>query len=475
MFVRRLSVASKRIRMSNDTSEKNIVSSLYALIQAVQVYDVNNDAVIKTAQKLLDYLNEFFKQVAQIELVRYRDYLFINKQRLRFEILGYASLQTMHLLLKSLNIGSITLIPGVSRDELIGCAFLLKGDEESIWDHVSSEPFPHIHLEPQTSDEETDEGSGGDFLGFQEQKKRIKQTYLKSLGVVKNLMNSLWSNQSIDMRNYRRTVYSLAHSIAQDEQTLLALTSIKQFDEYTYMHSLNVGILAMIMGERIGLGKKNIVNLGTSGILHDIGKTKIPKELITKAGKLTAKEWEIVKRHASYGVIEILKTKGLDEMGLAAMIVAFQHHWNYDSTGYPLQEKTREHTFFARIVRICDAYDAMITARPYQPIPFLPHFAMRVIWAHKNIYFDPALVKVFIQLVGIYPTGSCLELNSGEIGLVIRQNRGHLDLPIVKIVSDKTHEKKDGKTIDLSRQRALEIIKPIYPQKYGINTAEYLM
>ena len=461
--------------MNSNTSEKNIVFFFYALIQAVQVYGVNNDAALKAAQKCLEHINALFQTISQIELVRYQDYLFINKQRLRFEISAYATLQAMHQRLKSLSIRSITLSPGVDRDELIGCAFLLRGDEESLWDQLSSEPFPHIHLELQSKDEEAEEKPGGDIVGIQQQKEHIKRTYFKSLTIIKNLMNSLWKHQAINIRSYRRIVYSLAHFVTRDESTLLALTSIKHFDEYTYMHSLNVGILTMSMGEKIGLNRQSIVKLGTSGILHDIGKIQVPKELIDKPEKLTAKEWETVRHHTDYGVIQILKTKGMDELALASMVVAFQHHWNYDSTGYPAQEKAMKHTLFARIVRICDAYDAMITARPYQSIPYLPHFALRVIWGHKDTYFDPILVKTFIQVVGIYPIGSCLELNSGEIGVVMRQNPGYLDLPIVKIVVDKNQKRNDGRMIDLSQERNVEIVKPIYPQKYNINIAEYLM
>ena len=461
--------------MNSNTSEKNIVFFFYALIQAVQVYGVNNDAALKTAQKCLEHINVLFQTISQIELVRYQDYLFINKQRLRFEISAYATLQAMHQRLKSLSIRSITLSPGVDRDELIRCAFLLRGDEESLWDQLSSEPFPHMHLELQSKDEEAEEKPGGDIVGFQQQKEHIKRTYFKSLTIIKNLMSSLWKHQSINIRSYRRIVYSLAHFITRDESTLLALTSIKHFDEYTYIHSLNVGILTMSMGERIGLNRQSVVKLGTSGILHDIGKIQIPKELIDKPEKLTEKEWETVRHHTDYGVIQILKTKGIDELALASMVVAFQHHWNYDSTGYPAQEKAMKHTLFARIVRICDAYDAMITARPYQSIPYLPHFALRVIWGYKDTYFDPILVKTFIQVVGIYPIGSCLELNSGEIGVVMRQNPGYLDLPIVKIVVDKNQKRNDGRMIDLSYERNVEIVKPIYPQKYNINIAEYLM
>jgi HD-GYP domain-containing protein (c-di-GMP phosphodiesterase class II) len=160
---------------------------------------------------------------------------------------------------------------------------------------------------------------------------------------------------------------------------------------------------------------------------------------------------------------------------MVGMVVAYQHHWNYDGTGYPAREKDEKPTLFAKIVRICDAYDAMTSPRTYQPIPYLRHYALRVLWAHKHTWFDPILVKAFIQLLGIYPVGSCLELSSGEIGLVIRQNAGYLDLPLVKIVTNKQGENVDGATVDLSLEKGINIVRPIFPQQYGINPATYFV
>ena len=117
----------------------------------------------------------------------------------------------------------------------------------------------------------------------------------------------------------------------------------------------------------------------------------------------------------------------------------------------------------------------MTTSRAYQPVPYLPHFALRVIWSNQNRLFDPVLSKVFTQLLGIYPVGSCLELNTGEIGLVMRQNPSTIDLPIVKIIVDRNNNKIDGDTLDLGMETAIKIVRPTYPQIHGVNPAAYFL
>ena len=451
-------------------SGKDIVLLIYTLVKAIQVYDLNNDVVQNTAQKFVDDVNSLLTTMPTIELLRYRDYVFFDKQRLKFEIYSYASLQFIHDRLKKLQIKSLTFLPGISRDEIIRFASIFSEEREVFLQHVASEKFDHINLESETDEEEMPEE-----LDDEEQQRRenIKGTYLKALKVTKDVMNNVWSNQPVNVTGLRRIVYKLIDFLYEDELSVMALASIKNFDEYTYNHSLNVGVLSMALGHRIGLSKKTLVTLTNAAILHDIGKVGISAALINKSGKLTNEEWEIVKSHANHGVVEILKSKGLDEIGLASMIVSFQHHWNYDGTGYPAREESDEQTLLAKIVRICDAYDAMTTSRPYKPVPYLPHFALRILWSRRNSWFDPILLKVFIQTLGIYPVGTCLELSSGEIGLVIRQNPGSVDLPVVKIVVNKDGKKTSGRTIDLSGRTKRKIVKPTYPQEYGINPALY--
>jgi HD-GYP domain-containing protein (c-di-GMP phosphodiesterase class II) len=304
---------------------------------------------------------------------------------------------------------------------------------------------------------------------------RIKRSYFKALKVTRNLMQNLWTNQPVDLKSSRRIVYNLIDSLSQDEFGLLALSTIKNYDEYTFNHSLNVGILSLALGQRIGLSKKSLARLGTAGIFHDIGKVEIPKELIYKSGGLSDEEWKTLKYHSDYGVKEILKIRGLDDTGLISMVVAYQHHWNMNGTGYPERTGKEEPMLFSKIVRICDSYDAMTTPRIYQPIPYLPNIALRVLWKLRNTCFDLVLLKVFIQLLGLYPVGSCLKLSSGEAGLVVRQNPGYLGQPIVKVIIDKNDNKIDGPVIDFSIVQDIKIVKAIYPQTYGVNPASYFV
>ncbi len=454
--------------MSDHKAGKQFVILLYALTKSSWVYDPNNDVVLNIAYRLIDYLNNLLNEFHRIEVLRYRDYIFFNKTRLRFEIEGYASLQFIEEILKKLGIKSITFYPGLKVDEIIRFTSILKGERESFAKEYILGNYNSIRVEYVSEKEEAPE-----FLKDGEQ---IKKTYFKSLTTMRNLIHGLWTKQSVDTQKFRRIIYILIDTLAQDEFGLIALTTIKNFDEYTYNHSLNVGILSLAIGQRLDLEKRNLIKLGTAGLLHDIGKVRLSKELLYKEMPLTDEEWEILKLHSPYSVAEIIKTRGLDDIAINALISAFQHHWNLDGTGYPeVDGRENRPILFARIIRICDAYDAMTTSRPYQPLPYPPAIAIRVLWSKAGKLFDPVLVKVFTQLMGVYPVSSCLELNTGEVGLVLRQNPAQIYLPIIKIVRDKNKQRIDGPVIDLSLDKEVSIVRPVYPQQYGINPATYLL
>ncbi len=453
--------------MSIYSTGKNMISLFYALAKAAQVYDIRNDVVIGAAKKFGHILRTLLNIYPQIELVRYREYVFFNKQRLRFEIDGYASLQFVHDKMKRLRLRSIIFLPGINEEELILLCLALTKKRDEFPSEFNARRLAYVTVEYADTEE-----SAPDFL---EDGQRVKRTYFKALKVTKNLMNNLWKNQAVDVKSSKRVVYGLVNALSQDEFGLLALTAIKNFDEYTYNHSLNVGILALAVGQRIGFGKKDLARIGTAGILHDIGKVSIPKDLIYKPTRLSEPEWEIIKRHSEYGVKQIIKTRGLDETGMISLIVAYQHHWNYNYSGYPRHDKNLLQSMFAKIVRICDSYDAMTTARVYQPLPYIPSIAIRVIWRLAGECFDPVLVKVFVQLLGIYPVGSCLEMNDGFIGLVLRQNEGHPAQPTIKILATKQKDVIDGPVIDLSVESDRRVVRAVYPQPYGINPAEHIV
>lgn len=448
---------------------KDFISAFYALIKAAFIYDFNNDVVINQVNKFMNLFKNIVQTENQIEILRYRDYIFFNRIRIRFEIEGYASLQFMEENLKRLGIKSITLLPKLKASDILKFASLLKFNREDFIQKYNESKFSSINVEFYVDQEE----SVPEFLKGGEQ---IKRTYFKALKATKNLIQNLWNRQEIDTKSFRRVVYTLIESLNEDEFGLTALTTIKNFDEYTYNHSLNVGVLSLAMGQRLALERKNLVKLGTAGLLHDIGKVAISKALIDKKEPLTKEEWETMKKHSIYGVGEIIKTRGLDDVSFVSILSAYQHHWNYDGTGYPEKMDSKiKPGLFARIIRICDTYDAMTTSRPYQVLPYLPAVAIRVIKSRANTYFDPILIKVFIQILGVYPVSSCLELNTGEVAIVLRQNPARIDRPIIKIVLNSRKEKTNGPIVDLGFEKGLNILQVVYPQKYNINPAEHII
>ena len=286
--------------MSTYESGTTFVTLFYALIKAAQVYDLGNDVVQQGAQRFVHFLNTLLNLYSHIEIIRYRDYIFFNKQRLRFQIDGYASLQFLHERMKYLKIRNLTFKPGVEKEEIIVFASLFK-DEDCFLKEYDRKKFHHVSVEFSTGDEEIPE--------FLRDSERIKRTYFKALAVTKNLLQNLWTRQPANVSSSRRIVYNLIDSLSHDEFGLLALTTIKNFDEYTYNHSLNVGVFSLALGQRIGLSKKDLAQVGTAGLLHDIGKVSIDKDIIYKDGKLTENEWEAVKLHSQFGVEQIFQSK----------------------------------------------------------------------------------------------------------------------------------------------------------------------
>ena len=157
--------------------------------------------------------------------------------------------------------------------------------------------------------------------------------------------------------------------ILEEEQLLIGMTSIKDYDEYTYNHSVNVSILSVALGQRIGLSKKALTELGIVALFHDIGKIEIPKEILNKSTNFTEQEWDIVKKHPSWGVRALLRMKKIDYSSIRAAITSFEHHMYSDLSGYPKPRQPLELDFYSKIVTLADNYDGMTSSRVYARIP----------------------------------------------------------------------------------------------------------
>jgi putative nucleotidyltransferase with HDIG domain len=209
--------------------------------------------------------------------------------------------------------------------------------------------------------------------------------------------------------------------IQVDETILLGLASIKSYDEYTFEHSANVAVLSMFIADRIGASKPEVANIGLAALLHDIGKTHVPHAVLNKDSALDETEWKIMQNHTIFGALELSRSRALRAVA-DPIFVALQHHVRYDGAGYPQKPGGWKLMPLSRIVTVADYFDAMTTPRVYKKEPMTPDRALRFILDNSGVIFDPFIAKTFIQVMGLYPVGSVVELDTGERAVVIRQN-----------------------------------------------------
>ncbi len=226
-------------------------------------------------------------------------------------------------------------------------------------------------------------------------------------------------------------VGELLEHVKMDASLFLNLTHLKTYDNYLFSHSVNVSILALLIGEQLNYSSEELNQIGVAALLHDIGMLKIPMEITHKAGTLTPEEYDEIRKHPIFGE-EFLAA---NNMSKDIRAVAAQHHERFDGSGYPNKLKGSDINYKARIVALADVYDACISERPYRE-RITPQEALRIIVADQKLY-DPQLLKVFISTMAVYPIGSLVKLNTGEIGKVIKVRNKQPFRPVVQIHFDR--------------------------------------
>lgn len=257
----------------------------------------------------------------------------------------------------------------------------------------------------------------------------LKQITMKTMGGLINSVNSVNKKQ---VKECLSVVENLIEYIIDLGDVNKSLNDIKTFDNYTYVHSLDTCIMTSFLGLSSGFNEASLKDLGIGGILHDIGKTKIPNKILNKEGKLTDEEFEEIKKHPVYGA-EILK-KNIS-IGDSIVNMVAQHHERVDGKGYPYGLSGNGISKSAKIICVCDVYDAISNDRCYRS-KFSPNDAYELILSGSGTSFDMDIVQKFKDTFAIYPLGCRVRISNGEEGYVIRQNKGFPDRPVIRMFYD---------------------------------------
>lgn len=224
-------------------------------------------------------------------------------------------------------------------------------------------------------------------------------------------------------------VDDIVTKVLSSRDLTLNLLELKMFDNYTYFHSINVAIIALVLGKHLQLNSKELRDLCLSGLFHDVGKIFVSQEILNKSGRLTEEEFEIIKSHSQQGY-DILKKNPI--LSSKVCVAVLSHHEHYDGNGYPNRLKGEKISLFARILCIADVYDALTSNRPYRKA-CVPAEGIEYIMANGGKLFDPELVNLFISKVYPYPAGSLVRLSNNEVGMVIENNNTLCLRPTIKI------------------------------------------
>jgi HD-GYP domain-containing protein (c-di-GMP phosphodiesterase class II) len=261
----------------------------------------------------------------------------------------------------------------------------------------------------------------------------------------------------IDAEHVRLAVLNIMEDLLYSFDILSNLNDISGYDEYTYHHSINTTLLALILAMGKGYNQSRMLELGMWVLMHDIGKTAVRKEILQKKGALSAQEFEEIKKHPELGFELIRKNR---DFSIHSAHVAFQHHEKWLGGGYPRGLKGTEIHEFGRIAAVADVYDALISKRPYRD-SLEPYQAYEYILAHSGYQFDPDVVKIFTKSVAVYPTGTGVELSNGLRGNVIRQNTSLPNRPVVRVIFNGEQPLQEYIDYDLAKSLSLMITKVV--------------
>lgn len=288
-------------------------------------------------------------------------------------------------------------------------------------------------------------------------------TRLNTIKDIKENFINIENNRKLNIRAVKTLVDNILDELLQNHNVLVHLSDIRTFDDYTFAHSVNVCVLSIVTGITLGYHDLKLKELGLGALLHDIGKTKINKEILNKPDDLTKEEFAEMKRHTEYG-FEILRQ--YDEISLLSAHVAYQHHERWDGNGYPRRLAGENIHEYARIVAAADVYDALLADRPYRP-SYTVNQALTVLNRMAGIYLDKNCVMALISNIAIYPIGTIVELNTGDIGVVVDNNKEYPNRPILKIIYDRSsHKLCCPHEIDLSKLTTVVIRRALSQEEF---------
>ena len=462
---------------------RTLLLAFYTALRSLKLYPLENTTVQNSLEDLDAVARKLLDLEGELEIRMSGDFIFVNSTRLRVELYNYASFSHILAMFRAFDIGALRIRPGIEKREwqvflsvMLSLAERGPAEEqlEELQDRLEQGKVVHLEL-----DRPLPEG------GSTEQSRHAaKQVYAQGVAVTKDVIGSIRMGRTARLKRVKRAVQLVVDQVLNNETSMLGLTTLRDYDEYTFTHSMNVCIISVALGRKLGFSKVQLCDLGMTALLHDVGKARVPPEILNKAGKLDEHEWKVIQGHPWFGALTLFSMRAYEEIPYRSILVAHEHHMKIDLTGYPKVVRPRMLGIFSRIVAVADAFDAATTRRVYQTVPVEPDEVLREMWENPKRGQDKVLVKALINLVGVYPIGTCVILDTFEIAVVAgaSADRQQLNRPIVRVALDAEGGPVPLPGIEVNLSEKDEsgayrrsIVKVTNPDRFGITVGDYFV
>jgi len=443
---------------------------------------LENSTVQQALTDLHSLIVDLVAEEGSVELRVVGDFFFYNETRLRLDLSNYSTFGSFARTLTDHGLGAVEVLPGVNRAEWAPfLSLLLRAPEPDdpfggFMERMGAAPILHIRA-VRTSEVKEPEVE-------EETLEAAKRTYAQSVQVAKEALTDVRMGKAVNVRKVKRAIQGIVDQVLSDQPSMITMTTLRDYDEYTFTHCVNVCIFSVLIGERLGLDKLQLYELGLGALFHDLGKSRIDVDIINKPVGLNEEEWFQVQQHPTEGLLALFHFHGFPDVPYRQMLMAYEHHMRVDMAGYPKNRRHRKPTLFSRIVAVADSFDAGTSIRSYQYQPNPPDQVLAEMRDNPKRGQDSLLVKALINATGVYPIGTLVILDTMEMAVVsgVNPDPERLHQPTVKVISDSLGVPvSDPPTLDLSEIDAATgspvrtIIKTTDPEKYGVKVSDYLL
>ena len=463
---------------------RSLLLALYTALRSLKLYPVENATVQKALEDLDATTRALLATENDIEVRLAGDFIFVNATRLRLELDNYASFSHILAMLRTFDIGALRIHSAAERREwqillslLLSLSERGEPDErfEALQERLAGGGVKGLEIERAIPHEAEDN---------EQAKQAAKRVYSQGVAVTKEVISGARLGRATNVKRVKRAVQLIVDQVLNNETSVVGLTTIRDYDEYTFTHSVNVCIFSVALGKKLGLSRLQLYDLGMVALLHDVGKARVPIEILNKTTGLDEAEWRIMQGHPWLGALTLFSLRSHDEVPFLAILVAHEHHMKTDLTGYPKTVRPRSLGLYSRIVSVADGFDAATTRRSYQTVPIEPDQVLREMWENPKRGYESVLVKALINLIGIYPVGTCVILDTFEVALVAAPNPEgqQLNRPMVRIAVDANGGmvSPPGELVSLTEQDDTgayrrSIVKVTNPSRYGLTVGDYFV